>query len=107
MSKPHQDSAKTEEYLKRYMEGVLKRNPGEPEFVQAVYEVASSIFPYIADKPIYHELQILERMAEPERVISFRIPWTDDAGRVRPNRGWRVQFNSAIGPYKGGVTISP
>ena len=55
------------------MEGVLKRNPGEPEFVQAVYEVASSIFPFIADKPIYHELQILERMAEPERVISFRI----------------------------------
>jgi len=54
MSKSHQDSAKTEEYLKRYMEGVLKRNPGEPEFVQAVYEVASSIFPYIADKPIYH-----------------------------------------------------
>ena len=107
MSKSHQDSAKTEEYLKRYMEGVLKRNPGEPEFVQAVYEVASSIFPYIADKPIYHELQILERMAEPERVISFRIPWTDDAGRVRTNRGWRVQFNSAIGPYKGGLRFHP
>ena len=107
MSKIHQNSEKTDEYLKRYMEGVLKRNPGEPEFVQAVYEVASSIFPYIADKPIYHELQILERMAEPERVISFRIPWTDDAGNIRTNRGWRVQFNSAIGPYKGGIRFHP
>ena len=74
MSKVHTNDKKTNEYLKRYMDGVSKRNPGEPEFVQAVYEVASSIFPFIADKPIYHELQILERMAEPERVISFRVP---------------------------------
>ena len=100
MSKAHESDSKTKEYLERYMEGVQKRNPGEPEFVQAVYEVASSIFPYIADKPIYHEMQILERMAEPERVISFRVPWTDDKGNIRTNRGWRVQFNSAIGPIK-------
>ena len=107
MSKVHTSDKKTNEYLKRYMEGVSKRNPGEPEFVQAVYEVASSIFPFIADKPIYHELQILERMAEPERVISFRVPWTDDQGNIRTNRGYRVQFNSAIGPYKGGIRFHP
>ena len=69
MSKSNVSEAKTKEYLDRYMEGVKKRNPGEPEFVQAVYEVAATIFPYIADKPQYHEMQILERMAEPERVI--------------------------------------
>ena len=107
MSKVHTSDKKTNEYLKRYMEGVSKRNPGEPEFVQAVYEVASSNFPFIADKPIYHELQILERMAEPERVISFRVPWTDDQGNIRTNRGYRVQFNSAIGPYKGGIRFHP
>ena len=106
MSKLH-SGAKTMEYLDRYMEGVEKRNPGEPEFVQAVYEVASTIFPYIADKPQYHEMQILERMAEPERIISFRVPWTDDEGNIRTNRGWRVQFNSAIGPYKGGIRFHP
>ena len=107
MSKAKVSDAKVKEYLGRYMEGVEKRNPGEPEFVQAVYEVASTIFPYIADKPIYHEMQILERMAEPERIISFRVPWSDDAGNIRTNRGWRVQFNSAIGPYKGGIRFHP
>lgn len=107
MSKVHASSSKTQEYLERYMEGVTKRNPGQPEFIQAVYEVASTIFPYIADKPKYHEMQILERMAEPERVVSFRVPWTDDKGNIRTNRGWRVQFNSAIGPYKGGLRFHP
>jgi glutamate dehydrogenase (NADP+) len=107
MSKSNVSSTKTKEYFNRYMEGVEKRNPGESEFVQAVYEVASTIFPYIADKPIYHEMQILERMAEPERVISFRVPWSDDTGNIRTNRGWRVQFNSAIGPYKGGLRFHP
>ena len=107
MSKVHASDSKTKEYLQRYMEGVEKRNPGQPEFCQAVYEVAATVFPYTADKPEYHENQILERMAEPERVISFRVPWTDDDGIIRTNRGWRVQFNSAIGPYKGGVRFHP
>ena len=98
---------KTKEYLGRFMEGTEKRNPGQPEFCQAVYEVAATIFPYIADKPIYHEAQILERMAEPKRVLSFRVPWIDDEGRIRTNRGWRIQFNSAIGPYKGGIRFHP
>ena len=106
MSKVHSD-AKTQEYLERYMEGVTKRNPGEPEFIQAVYEVAATVFPFIADKPIYHELQILERMAEPDRVVYFRVPWTDDEGNIRNNRGFRVQFNNSIGPYKGGIRFHP
>ena len=107
MSKTHAGDSKTKEYLQRYIDGVEKRNPGQPEFCQAVNEVATTVFPYLADKPEYHENQILERMAEPERVISFRVPWTDDDGRIRTNRGWRVQFNSAIGPYKGGVRFHP
>ncbi len=107
MSKSNPGSAKTDEYLERYIEGVRKRNPGEPEFHQAVYEVAGTIFPYIADKPIYHEMQILERMAEPDRVIYFRVPWTDDEGNIRNNRGFRVQFNNSIGPYKGGIRFHP
>ncbi len=107
MSKVVSDPAKIDEYMNRYVEGVKKRNPGEPEFVQAVYEVASTIFPYIADKPQYHDMQILERMAEPDRVIYFRVPWTDDEGNIRNNRGYRVQFNSAIGPYKGGIRFHP
>ena len=107
MSKAHASESKTLEYLDRYMEGVKKRNPGEPEFHQAVYEAAATIFPFIANKPHYHEAQILERMAEPERVVMFRVPWMDDEGNVRTNRGFRVQFNSAIGPYKGGIRFHP
>ena len=93
--------------LDRFIEGVRKRNPGEPEFHQAVYEVAANIIPYIADKPIYQEMQILERMAEPDRTIIFRVCWEDDEGNIRVNRGYRVQFNNSIGPYKGGIRFHP
>ncbi|MFT5218438.1 MAG: glutamate dehydrogenase (NADP+) [Planctomycetota bacterium] len=98
---------KTPVYLKRFINGVKKRNPGEKEFHQAVSEVANTIFPYIADKPIYHKMQIMERMAEPDRVIMFRVPWTDDKGNIRNQRGYRVQFNNSIGPYKGGLRFHP
>ncbi len=100
-------TGKTEEYFNRFINGVKKRNPGEGEFHQAVSEVAETIFPYIADKPIYHKMQILERMAEPDRVVMFRVPWTDDDGNIRNQRGYRVQFNNSIGPYKGGLRFHP
>ena len=93
---------KCQEYLDRYIKGIERRNPGETEFHQAVYEVAQSIFPYIADKPHYHKHQIMERLAEPDRIIIFRVCWEDDEGNIRVNRGYRVQNNNAIGPYKGG-----
>ena len=93
--------------LDRFIAGVQKRNPGEPEFHQAVQEVAASIIPYIQDKPIYQEMQILERMAEPDRAVIFRVCWEDDKGNIRVNRGYRVQFNNSIGPYKGGIRFHP
>ncbi len=93
--------------LDRFISGVQKRNPGETEFHQAVQEVAASIIPYIQDKPIYQEMQILERMAEPDRAIIFRVCWEDDKGNIRVNRGYRVQFNNSIGPYKGGIRFHP
>jgi glutamate dehydrogenase (NADP+) len=93
--------------LEQFMAGIEKRNPGEPEFHQAVHEVAATILPYIAERPIYHEMQILERMTEPDRIVSFRVCWEDDDGNIRVNRGWRVQFNNSIGPYKGGCRFHP
>ncbi len=93
--------------IETFMEGVRKRNPGEGEFHQAVQEVAESIFPYIADKPIYHDWEILRRIAEPDRVVMFRVCWEDDNGAIRVNRGYRVQNNNAIGPYKGGIRFHP
>lgn len=93
--------------LPRFMAGVEKRNPGQPEFVQAVHEVAQDIFEFIADKAEYHEYQILRRIAEPDRVISFRVVWEDDDHNIRVQRGWRVQNNNAIGPYKGGLRFHP
>ena len=93
--------------LDEFVEGVEKRNPGQPEFIQAVREVAASVLDYIAKNPKYNEHQILERMAEPDRMLSFRVCWQDDAGNVRVNRGYRVQNNSAIGPYKGGIRFHP
>ncbi len=95
------------EDLDTFMEGVIARNPGEPEFHQAVHEVAMDIIPYIADKPHYKDLRILERMTEPDRVVSFRVVWEDDKGDLRVNRGFRVQQNNAIGPYKGGIRFHP
>ena len=86
-----------------FMEGVEERNPGQTEFIQAVREVSQDIFEFIADKQEYHEAQILRRIAEPDRVISFRVCWEDDDRNVRVERGWRVQNNNAIGPYKGGL----
>jgi glutamate dehydrogenase (NADP+) len=90
-----------------FMEGVKRRNPYQPEFVQAVQEVAEDIFGFIADKEDYHEQQILRRIAEPDRVVSFRVCWEDDNGSIRVQRGWRVQNNNAIGPYKGGIRFHP
>ena len=89
--------------LDRFMRGLKKRNPGEKEFHQAVLEVAESVLPYTLDHPKYRDACILERMTEPDRVIIFRVAWEDDAGNIRANRGYRVQFNNAIGPYKGGL----
>ena len=95
-------------YVDEIMESVLKRNPGEPEFHQAVREILDSIAPVIAKhESDYREDKILERIVEPERSISFRVCWTDDHGKVHVNRGYRTQFNSALGPYKGGLRFHP
>lgn len=95
-------------YVDEIMESVLARNPGEPEFHQAVREVLGSIAPVIAKHEAdYRENKILERIVEPERSISFRVPWVDDHGKVHINRGYRVQFNSTLGPYKGGLRFHP
>lgn len=93
--------------LDKFMNGLQRRNPGETEFHQAVYEVAANVFDYISDKEIYHKMQILRRMAEPDRIITFRVCWEDDAGNIRVNRGYRVQNNNSIGPYKGGLRFHP
>jgi glutamate dehydrogenase (NADP+) len=93
--------------LAQFMEGLRRRNPNETEFHQAVYEVASNVFDYIDDKEIYHEMQILRRIAEPDRIVIFRVCWEDDNGNIRVNRGYRVQNNNAIGPYKGGIRFHP
>ena len=90
-----------------FMETVRHRNPNEPEFHQAVYEIAQTIVPYVEEHPAYREANILERLIEPERVVSFRVPWVDDHNQVQVNRGYRVQFNAAIGPYKGGLRFHP
>ncbi len=84
-----------------FMEKVKAKNPAEPEFHQAVFEVATSVMPFIEKNPKYRKTKILERVAEPERVILFRVPWLDDSGEIQVNRGFRIEMNSAIGPYKG------
>ena len=93
--------------LQSFMETVKAKNPNEPEFHQAVEEVAMTLIPYINEHPEYEEAKILERMVEPERVVMFRVPWVDDKGEIQINRGYRIQMNSAIGPYKGGLRFHP
>ncbi|ALC89166.1 glutamate dehydrogenase [Bacillus sp. FJAT-18017] len=95
------------EYINEIFETVVKRNPYESEFHQAVKEILDSLTPVFAKNPQYRNLGILERIVEPERLITFRVPWVDDQGKVQVNRGFRVQFNSAIGPYKGGLRFHP
>ncbi len=95
------------QYLADLMETVKKRNPGEPEFHQAVQEVLESLEPVVEKRPDFIERGVLEAIVEPERIIKFRVPWVDDNGKVQVNRGFRVQFNSAIGPYKGGLRFHP
>ena len=97
----------TNEYLKRVYEGLAQRNAHEPEFLQAVIEVLESIQPLVEKHPEYEKAGLIERLVEPERIITFRVPWVDDQGKVQVNRGYRVQFNSAIGPYKGGLRLHP
>jgi glutamate dehydrogenase (NADP+) len=93
--------------LDGFIDGVKRRNPGQEEFIQAVTEVAQDIFPFIEGKEEYHRWQILRRIAEPDRVVSFRVVWQDDNNNIRVQRGWRVQNNNAIGPYKGGLRFHP
>jgi glutamate dehydrogenase (NADP+) len=98
---------KAELKINEFMEMVTKRNNHEPEFLQAVQEVAETVIPYIANHDIYNGKNILLRMVEPERLISFRVSWVDDDGEIQVNRGYRIQMNSAIGPYKGGLRFHP
>jgi len=93
--------------MREFMEKVMEKNPNEPQFHQAVEEVVRSLVPFLENHPKYEEAKILERMVEPERVIIFRIPWVDDKGEIQINRGYRVQMNSALGPYKGGLRFHP
>ncbi|MBR7182028.1 MAG: NADP-specific glutamate dehydrogenase, partial [Clostridia bacterium] len=101
----------TREEVKAYIAGVIeqvkKRNPGEVEFHQTVSEVLESLEPVLVKSPEFIEKGIIDLIVEPERVIKFRVPWVDDQGVTRVNRGYRVQFNSAIGPYKGGLRFHP
>ena len=93
--------------VEQFMAAVAARNPNEPEFLQAVQEVAESILPFERDHSEYAEARVLERMTEPDRILVFRVTWEDDRGEVQINRGARVQFNNAIGPYKGGLRFHP
>ena len=93
--------------IKNFISEIDKKNSHEPEFMQAVKEIAETVLPYIVSKDIYHGKNILMRMVEPERVLMFRVNWVDDNGEIQVNRGYRVQMNSAIGPYKGGLRFHP
>ena len=94
-------------YVQDVLNDLIARNPGQPEFHQAATEVLNSIAPVVEKNPKYQEVSLLERLVEPERIVMFRVPWVDDNGKVQVNKGYRVQFNSAIGPYKGGLRFHP
>lgn len=100
-------SETVEANVEAFMTGLIGRNPGEPEFHQAVREVVESVMPVVLDHKAYREANILERITEPDRIVGFRVTWEDDAGAVRVNKAWRVQFNNSIGPYKGGLRFHP
>lgn len=93
--------------IKGFMADIIAKNPGEDEFHQAVEEVVQTIIPYVEENPHYKTAKIMERLAEPERVILFRVPWKDDKGEIQINKGYRIEMNSAIGPYKGGLRFHP
>lgn len=101
------DKSKVREYVESVMKNVVNKNPGEKEFHQAVEEVLFSLVPALEKRPEYMKAKLLERIVEPERVVMFRVPWQDDNGEFHVNRGYRVEFNSAIGPYKGGLRFHP
>jgi len=96
-----------EKKVQDFMNGVTEKNPNEKEFLQAVEEVAEAVIPFMEENPKYNNKMLLERMVEPERVLMFRVPWLDDNGNTQVNRGYRIEFNSAIGPYKGGLRFHP
>ena len=100
-------SSQYQAQIDTFVEKVDAANPNEPEFMQAVVEVAESVIPFIENHPKYKGKSLLERIVEPERIVMFRVPWTDDEGNVHVNKGYRVEFNSAIGPYKGGLRFHP
>ena len=95
------------ENIQIFVDSVKNNNPNEPEFIQAVHEVAEMVLPFIEENKKYQNAKLLERMVEPERTIMFRVPWVDDNGEIQINKGYRVEFNSAIGPYKGGLRFHP
>jgi len=97
----------SQSFVDDFMNYVKSKDPGQPEFHQAVHEVVESLADYLLDNPRYLHARILERLAEPERIIQFRVPWTDDRGKIQINRGFRIEMNSAIGPYKGGLRFHP
>jgi glutamate dehydrogenase (NADP+) len=103
----NQDLERAQKYADAVYESVIRRNPGEPEFHQAVKEIFDSLVPVFAKEPHFIKAAILERIVEPERMITFRVPWADDQGNIHVNRGFRVQYNSALGPYKGGIRFHP
>ena len=93
--------------FKAFMDQVVAKNPEQKEFHQAVQEVVESLWPVLDKRPEYRKAKIMERIVEPERIIMFRVPWVDDRGQVQVNKGYRIEFNSAIGPYKGGLRFHP